>query len=565
MFSPDGSTLAVGLLDGKVVLWDLTTNPPIIKEILQEQDQQMDSNYNVPFVVNNLSFSSDGQMLVSRTPNGNVLLWDLTPKPIFLTAVILTKTIKSHLGNVNSVAFHPTNNRILVSGGDDNVVRLWDLSHDTPATITTLKGYTEDVNCIAFHPDGILLASGEADNTVTLWDMTHNPPKIHLKLHSKLTDHIDNINSVVFSPDGKTLVSSYCGERSYGDCVQGVINIWNMQSNPHTIRATLSDSKGDIFSLAFSPDGKILASGGDGNSIWLWDMTHNYPIAKAQLTGLTSIVNNIVFSPNGETLVSGESDGTIRLWDIKDVPTIVSVFPSHTWSVNSLAYSPNGETLVSGESDGTVRLWNMMNDPPNNIRNLIDNEASINSLTYSPDGKLLVLGMNNSKLRLWDMTSIPSTVKGILIGHTWDVNSVAFSPNGTILASGSGDGTIKLWDVNVENWKAHVCRMVNRNMTLGEWRQYIGSDRPYEKTCPNPPIGNGVLEHGDGLARQGNVDEAIAWYEHLLTIDETLDIDPQARATELAGEAYRTDLPTILQLLHRTNNRYNHWSNLYTQ
>jgi hypothetical protein len=79
--------------------------------------------------------------------------------------------------------------------------------------------------------------------------------------------------------------------------------------------------------------------------------------------------------------------------------------------------------------------------------------------------------------------------------------------------------------------------MVNRNLSYDEWQQYIGSIRPYEKTCPTPPIGEGVLEHGDELARQGNVDEAIAWYEHLLTIDDTLDIDPQTRAAELANEA----------------------------
>ncbi len=90
--------------------------------------------------------------------------------------------------------------------------------------------------------------------------------------------------------------------------------------------------------------------------------------------------------------------------------------------------------------------------------------------------------------------------------------------------------------MNVENWKAHICHMVNRNMTLEEWRRYMGNDRPYEKTCPTPPIGAGVLEHGDELARQGKRDEAIAWYEYLLTIDDTLDIDPQARAAEVVGE-----------------------------
>jgi WD40 repeat protein len=182
----------------------------------------------------------------------------------------------------------------------------------------------------------------------------------------------------------------------------------------------------------------------------------------------------------------------------RDPPTIKTSLVAHTSFATSVAFSPDGQTLASKSADGTVILWDMTSDPPARKTTLVDHTST-----------LILFAI-----------------------HT----SVTFSPDGQTLASAFFDDMVMLWDVNVEHWIAHVCHMVNRNLSYDEWRQYMGNDRPYEKTCPNPPIGEGVLEHGDELARQGDHDEAIAWYEYLNSIDDTLDLDPQARAAEAVGE-----------------------------
>ncbi len=111
--------------------------------------------------------------------------------------------------------------------------------------------------------------------------------------------------------------------------------------------------------------------------------------------------------------------------------------------------------------------------------------SSVNSVAFSPDGATLASASGDDTIRLWDVaTGQPRTDP--LRGHTDSVVSVAFSPDGATLASASGDDTIRLWDVSVESWKRRICHIVNRNLTLDEWRQYMGEE-PYERTCPALP------------------------------------------------------------------------------
>jgi tetratricopeptide (TPR) repeat protein len=153
-------------------------------------------------------------------------------------------------------------------------------------------------------------------------------------------------------------------------------------------------------------------------------------------------------------------------------------------------------------------------------------------VAFSPDGQTLASASWDNTVRLWRVAD--GQELRTLTGHTSYVYSVAFSPDGQTLAS-AGDDTVRLWPASVASWKAIACRMVNRNLSLEEWRQYMG-DRPYEKTCPVPPVHLSVLEPGDELASEGDIEGAVAHYEEILALDPTLDITPTVRARQVYAE-----------------------------
>lgn len=159
---------------------------------------------------------------------------------------------------------------------------------------------------------------------------------------------------------------------------------------------TLGDTN-RVRSVAFSPLGRLLASGGDSQSIYLWEVSTGQDLKALQ--GHTHQIRSVAFSPDGRLLASGSDDQTVRLWKV-DTGQLLKTLQGHTNRVYSITFSPDGSTIASGSDDQTVRLWKV------------------------------------------------STGQGLktLQGHTHQIRSVAFSPDGGTIASGSADGTIKLWD-----------------------------------------------------------------------------------------------------------------------
>jgi WD40 repeat protein len=368
-FSPIGETLASGGADTTIILWNLAAYPSPGESLTANAGHVM-----------SVAFSPDGKILASVTPHSSgrdrirredkiVRLWDVqTHQP-------LRPSLTGHTDSVTSVAFSPRG--ILASGSWDNTVRLWDVqTHQQLGP--PLTGHVGFVTSVAFSRDGTLLASGSWDNTVRLWDVrTHKG--------ASLTGHKAPVLSLAFSPDGKVLASGSDDK---------TVRLWDVRTH-RLVGAPLTGLSDSVTSVAFSPDGENLAWADAGGHIYFLNLRKARAVCRVHavivdecLAGLDlpqghsfkagGSKSSVAFSPDGQMLASGDNDGSIILWNVETGRKIGN--PLIRGFVTSVAFSPAAQILVlaSAEYDGTIMLWNV--DPEKwaqracHIVNLTDEE-----------------------------------------------------------------------------------------------------------------------------------------------------------------------------------------------
>ena len=243
------------------------------------------------------------------------------------------------------------------------------------------------------------------------------------------------VHAVAFSPDGRLLASGLQDART---------ELWDSITGQH--QRTLTSHTGPIHAVAFSPAGRLLASANEDKTVRLWDpVTGRH---ERTLTGHTRGVGGVAFSPDGRLLASASGDKTVRLWD-PVTGRHQRTLTGHVGPVNAVAFSPDGRLLASASGDKTMRLWDPATDQDGRtlMGPLVGHTGWVRSVAFSPDGRLLASASEDKTVRLWDMATGQDgrTLMGPFMGHTGWVRSVAFSPDGRLLASAGDDGTVRLW------------------------------------------------------------------------------------------------------------------------
>jgi WD40 repeat protein len=315
----------------------------------------------------------------------------------------------------------------VIRGADFSGVSLRD-AHFTHANLADcfFTKTLSQIFSVRFSSDGQFLATADGER-IRLWRISDKQQVLSLKEHQYL------VYSVAFSQNDKVLASGSA------DCT---IKLWDISTGQ--CLQSLHGHTAVVRSIAFSPDNRVIASGSEDQTVKFWDT--NTGKCLSTLSKQDSLIREVAFSSDGKIFAFTSSNNTVSLCNLSNIgiSQIQQVLCGHTNCVKSIAFSPNGKIIASGSMDSAIKLWDTNTGIC--LKTLLGHTASINSITFHPRGKILASSSSDHSVKVWDIST--GECLKTLQGHVNWVQSVAFSPDGQTLASGSQDHAAKLWDIN---------------------------------------------------------------------------------------------------------------------
>ncbi len=321
------------------------------------------------------------------------------------------------------------------------------------------------VRSVAYGPDGHWVAAGDDAGGVTLWPNGTGGERKQLKGHRAA------VRSVAFSPDGTMLASA-------GDDL--TVRIWSGLDAETPVPETIGRHESGVWTLAFSPDGSHLASAGADHTVVVRSMGADRDSVELDVR---TRIRSLSFSPDGRLLAIGGENGRLQLWAWQEPEGRPTTWDAGQGILHGLVFSPDGTLLASGGDSLLVRLWRLKASDavPDVARTLRGHEGPVHAVAFSSDGETLASGSADHSVQVWDVGRL-DTRPILLQDHASWVWSLAFSPDGTRLASAGADRTIRLWNVKPGRLAEAVCTSVKgRELRPEEWTQFIGDDFPYER------------------------------------------------------------------------------------
>lgn len=474
-FHPSGKWVASGSDDGAIQIWETATGN-LVSQLVNDG------------AVRDLTFSPDGMQLVSGSSDGTARVWSV------FTGEELSRMVYNSF--VATVSFSP-DGKWVASGGCDEFdvewacrsgsARVWEANTGRELSRVDYGYY---VSAIAFSPDSKWVIAGVAPwgSNLQIWEASTG------KVISRMSSfHASGVWAVAFSPDGKWVAAGGCDKRSgmKNPCYAGSARVWEAQTGEEV---ALLPHAGDVQTIEFSPDGKLIASGGNDGLARVWQVNKNQEIAQLPHEGM---ILSVTFSPDSNGVASAGSNAMIRLWNLSENGTnprqisddkagyrssvsfspdgkwvasdrcdqrlsgfsipICSSNKAHVWEVSSgqeisniahdaeiriISFNQDGRWVASGSRDGVVLIWH---PTTGQVQSRLIHDEEITSIAFSPDGRLIATGSVDTTARIWNIDTGDELSR---LAHDDAVTSIAINPGGDQIITGSLDDTLRLWDIS---------------------------------------------------------------------------------------------------------------------